>query len=412
MADITLDLAAHYTSDLINNRGGPFWTTPLIGYAIHVDNASFDLVYNKTIDGGATWAGNNVLVAGTVFQFDSWADWQTEGDAGTVIHIACFDGDSENVLYVYLDTSDDSEGTDPIAACLGTGAFIPMPDRDYHDISITKARGGNIAVAFRYADDLDAYFYGFYTSPDGDAWTSRTDPWEAYDNFLLLFPGNEADNQDVWATFWDRLAAADEISLKTFDNSLDVWSAGTLISANMTANYEYLQMDGTIRLSDGHLIFAAWNLFNSAAADLMTWDINGEGSIVAKTNVLTDSADSYLVSVFVNQANDDIYVAYTKGTSIGSLVTVFYQKSVNGGANWDGQVAMQANAEDDERWISAGAIKVAWGGKFQPVWYNDDLHDIFTNSDNGITIDGPPPPPPTIIPSTNMGSKMVAAGLI
>ncbi|KKK46354.1 hypothetical protein LCGC14_3164010, partial [marine sediment metagenome] len=102
--------------------------------------------------------------------------------------------------------------------------------------------------------------------------------------------------------------------------------------------------------------------------------------------IITDTAEYALVSVFVNQANDDIYVAYAGGTDFTTLVKVFYQLSQNGGANWDGQAAMQANLEDDERWISCGAVKKVWGGKFQPVWFNDDLNDLFTNTDNGISI--------------------------
>ncbi len=199
----------------------------------------------------------------------------------------------------------------------------------------------------------------------------------------MLFPGNEADNQDVWAVYWD--ADAEAISLKTFDDSGNSWSEQA-ISGSMVPFVTTFQMDGAIRLSDGHLILAAWSGFNVATADLMTWDINGAGSITAKTNIITDTAEYALVSVFVNQANDDIYVAYAGGTDMTTLVKVFYQLSQDGGANWDGQAAMQANAEDDEKWITAGAAKREWGGKFQPVWFNDDINDLFTNTDNGISI--------------------------
>ncbi|GAI44710.1 unnamed protein product, partial [marine sediment metagenome] len=223
------------------------------------------------------------------------------------------------------------------------------------------------------------------------AWTSEESPWEADSHYILLFPGNEADNQDVWAIFWD--ASADEISLKTYDDSGNSWSE-QLISASMTESSAHLQMDGAVRLSDGHLIFAAWSQYDNAAADLMVWDINGAGSITAKTNVITDTAEYFAVSVFINQVNDDIYVAYVGGTTAGSLVAAFYQKSVDGGASWGGQTALQADAEDDMRWISAGAIKAAWGGKFQPFWFNDDANELLTNTDNGISIPVTPVPTP------------------
>lgn len=383
MADITIEVAARADFYYIESRGGPFWTSPAVGYVIYVNSAS-DLKYQKTDDGGATWGGAVNIRTGWVLACDCWADWQTAGDTGTKIHIAYVDADSDDVRYIYLDTNDDSVGgDDQIEAAQGTGAIFTTVTRVNHIVSITKTRGGNLAVAFFYRDTNFDRYYGFYTSPDATTWTSEASPWEATYDYILLFPGNEADNQDVWATFWD--FSATEISLKTYDDSGNSWSEQS-ISGGMTAHTTYLQMDGAIRLSDGHLLFAAWNLYDDAASDLMTWDINGAGSITAKTNVITNEAETFLVSVFVNQDNDDIYIAYVSGTTAQSLVKAFYQKSDDGAGTWGGETAMQADAEDDERWISCGAVKVAWGGKFQPFWFNDDLDDLFTNTDNGISI--------------------------
>ncbi len=386
MADVTIDAAAG--ADLYSRglRSGVFWTSPTVGYVIYL-NATLDLVYRKTVNGGANWGAAQVVAAAAAcnaLSFDCWADWQTAGDAGTKVHIAYVSFDLNQIRYVYLDTSTDTvAGDDLIETCQGTGTFSETPFFGYTTVSISKTRGGNLVVALEYRDNATTYFNSFYTSPDADTWTSKASPYEVLIDKCLLFPGNEADNQDVWCVYWD--ADADEISLKTFDDSGNSWSEQA-ISGGMVGNHLTMQMDGAIRLSDGHLIFAAWSGYDVGTADLMTWDINGAGSITAKTNIITDTVDYALVSVFVNQVNDDIYVAYAGGTDYGALVKVFYQLSQNGGANWDGQAAMQADAEDDERWISAGAAKKEWGGKFQPVWFNDDLDDLFTNTDNGISI--------------------------
>lgn len=408
MADILIEAAAESLTLAVAKRSGIFWTSPTVGYVIYTDNFK-DLKYNKTEDGGATWGGAVNIRTGNIVAFDCWADWQTEGDAGTKIHIAYCDTDTDDVRYVYLDTSIDAVGgEDQIEACLGTGSMNTTISIQYFLTSITKTRGGNLAVAFRYIDTAFASFYGFYTSPDATTWTSEASPWEGSSiDYIILFPGNEADNQDVWAAFWDQ--SASEISLKTYDDSGNSWSEQS-ISAGMEWSGSYLQMDGVIRLSDRHLIFAAWSKYDDATSDLMVWDINGAGSIVAKTNVITNTAEYFTVSVFVNQVNDDIYVAYVGGTAAGSDVKAFYQLSVNGGTNWGGQAALQADAEEDMRWISAGAMKAAWGGKFQPFWFDYDDKDLFTNTDNGISIAAPPVGIEN--KSANMGSKMVAAGLI
>ncbi|MBA7634674.1 hypothetical protein ES703_42264 [subsurface metagenome] len=405
MADITIDASAYTTQYAPAGRGGPFWITPLIGYVIYLDSGG-NLVWSKTEDGGANWSAANELVPGYVRAYDCCADWQTAGDAGTKIHIAVVEDATDTVSYIYLDTSDDSEGAlDPIEAAQGSGSISANAGRDYHQISITKTRGGNIAVAFRYKDNLLANFYGFYTSPDGDAWTSEASPWEADIDYILLFPANLADNQDLWAVFWDK--SANELSLKTYDDSGDSWVAigEQLISGSMFDNADYLQMDGVIRLSDEHLILAAWNLYDNVSAALKVWDITDAGTITAKTNVITDEGETFLVSVFVNQDNDDIYVAYASGTSAGDTVQVFYQKSDDGGGTWGGEQAMQADAEDDERWVSAGAVKAAWGGKFQPIWFEDDFNDLFTNTDNGISIAAAVGPPAAVTP-WNLAARM------
>lgn len=409
MADIVIHALTAASLDGKARRGGTFWTSTLVGYAIYV-NTSDDLVYRKTGDGGATWGGEVDLVVGTIKVFDAWADWQTAGDAGTTIHIACLDATANNVLYVSLDTSTDTIDTDEIEAVQGTGLLNGGAGLYGQDISITKTRGGNLAVVGRYWDSTPTAYYYFYTSPDADNWTPKVSPWEApARDPIQLFPGNEADNQDIWAVFWD--ASANEISLKTYDDSGDSWSEQS-ISGSMEDSTTYFQMGGAIRLSDGHLILAAWSEYATLTADLKVWDINGAGSITAKANILTDTIEYFQASVFINQANDDIYVAYFGGTAAGSEVKARYQKSTDGATSWGGDTVYQADVEDDMRWISCGAIKAAWGGRFEPIWSNNDWSDLFTNFDNSISIAVPSPPTGLEDKSANMGAKMIAGKLI
>ena len=332
MADVNIDADVTGLLHAFSGRGGPFWISTTVGYIIYVDSTN-NLVWSKTENGGANWSAANEIVPAAVRGFDCWADWQTDGDAGTKIHIACVEDATDTVMYAYLDTSDDSEGTDTIEACQGTGTIRAFSSRAAHEISITKTRGGNLAVAFRYEDDAQTAFYGFYTSPDGDTWTSKNTPWEATDDHILLFPANLADNQDLWAIFWD--LDADEIDIKTFDNSGNSWAIQNIVGTMLESTF-YLQMDGAIRFSDGHLIFTAWSRYDNADSDLKCWDITDAGTITAKTNLITDTAEYFLCSVLINQDNDDIYVAYVGGASAQSLTQARYQKSDDGGGTWSG----------------------------------------------------------------------------
>lgn len=381
MADVLIESTANLATETLAERAGPFWTSTTVGYVIF-KYAVGDLYYRKTSDGGATWANRVLVVSSNIMSFDCWADWQTPGDSGTKIHIAFIDTDTNDVRYIYLDTSSDTVGgNDIIESCQGVGSFSALGQRWVNYCSITKTRGGNIAVALRYSDGSNS-FYSFYTSPDAAAWTLGDDCWEADSNdLIILFPGNETDNQDVWGAFWD--ATADEISLKTYDDSVDSWSE-QLISTGMEEWTAYRQYCGATRVSDNHLILAAWSEYNNAASDLMVWDINGAGSITAKANVITDTAGRVSVSVFINPENDDIYVAYLGNLDGG--MTAMYKKSDDGGGTWGGETTIQADAPEDHRWISAGAMYVDWGGKFQPFWFDDDDNDLFTNADNGIRI--------------------------
>lgn len=384
MADIQIESSTQNYMYYHACRGGPFWVSTTTAYVIYSDGT---LVYRKTVDGGANWSNATTIVSNGVLAFDAYADWQTSGDSGTKIHMAYMDETNDAVRYVYLDTNGDSVGGDDlIETCQDSGTFAANSYRYDRVVSITKTRGGNIAVAFVYKE-ASAYYDGFYTSPDADTWTEKTSPFSAgvYD-YIQLHPANLADSNDLWATFWD--LSANDILLKTFDNSENSWSS-TAIDENMADHATYLQMDGATRHSDGHLIFLAWDLYDNVNAKLKAWDITDAGTITAKTAAFDGggaTSETFLVSVFINQSNNYIYVSYVTGTTAGSVVATVYNYSDDGMATWEGQAAMQADAEDDERWVSCGAVAAANGGKFMPIWMNDDLNDLFCNTDNAVAI--------------------------
>lgn len=378
MADVTVTT---YTAPSLNERqitAGPVYISPLVGYIFFLDGSNVP-VYVKTSNGGASWSGRTVIGLGTSFKMCIWYDRWTPGNTGTKIHIIYQDYSFSNIFYRDLDTDGDSLGTERTVFAGSTFETLNFSDAM---VSIVKARGGNLYVGFWGDNDGE---FGFYRSEnDGDTWTSRVQlaDGNAVDQIILM-PGDEVDSQDIWCIYWD--VSADEISLKVHDDSGNSWSE-TLIATGMVDTAAYFQMSASPRHSDNHVMLVAWSELDVATADLKVWDIGGSGSITTKADVVTDLAESAGVAVFIDQQTNDIYVAYMKGGTWQDTVDVKYRKSTDGGATWGAEQDYFEAAADDIRALWAGISVGRDGGRFQPVFFNDDLDDLFVNLVNDVHI--------------------------
>jgi len=376
VADITVDASVSSLLYKQAVRLGPVWVSTSTAYVIYRDDSA-DLVYQKTADGGASWASPVSVHTGSLAALSIWYDRWTPGHAGTVIHMAYGDTVTDLVHYRSLDTSDDSLGTE---ITVFTGVSLLDGDWTNRVVDVVRAVGGNLYIGF-WADSNGGEL-GFYRSTDdGAAWTSRAQlaDGNATDGILLM-PGNETDEDDIWCIYWDR--SADEISLKVYDNSGDSW-AETSIATSMADDADYYDMSAAPRHSDGHVILAAWSEHNSATADLRVWDIDGSGSITAKTNVLTDTNLGGQVAVFIDQQSDDIYVAYV--TAWGASASIKYKKSTDGGVTW-GTEQSYSESTSSFNALWAGISVGDDGGRFQPVYFSDTLDDLFVNLVNEVYI--------------------------
>jgi hypothetical protein len=391
MADVAVETSAIATLMTRVTRLGPIWTDQNTGYVLFIDSAQ-DVRYRKTTDGGASWAASVLIDAGTVLGLDVWFDKWTPSDSGTVIHIWWLETAGDDVHYRPLDTSDDSLGTDTIV--FAGASFSTSGSRGDHAISGTKAVGGYLYVQF-WGNTFGGR--GFYRSVDSGAnWTSRTDGADgnAGDEVLCLPDDDSADNQDIVMPYWDR--SANELSFKKYDDSGNSWGE-TSISGSMNDATTILQMSAVVRHSDGHIIIAAWTDLDLATADLKVWDITlATPTITAKTDVVTDSDDCVGAALFIDQNNDDLYCAYI-GNEDGSgfwqsFNKPFYKKSADGGGSWGAQSAYQEDVADDHRYINAGhSTPGNAAGRFEPVFFNDDLDDLFVNKVNSVEITVAPP---------------------
>ncbi len=389
--DTTIDAAA--VASQTRSMRSMVWISATTGYFFFIDGDA-DFKYMKTTDGGQNWSSGAAEVDGdttiTAVAFDVWYDGWTPGDPGRTIHIWWLTTDSSvgthDVFYRAFNTSNDTFGTQQTAfngasAVAGRGVFI----------SGTKTNGGNLYVAF----DIDAGAEkGLRRSTDSGAnWDTRyttgtTDTIiEATLDEAMLFPGNEADPQDLWIVYHD--ADANALTLKVHDDSANTTSESASIltfAEQGTDGTGQHGFSGAIRFSDGHLILATESEYDTASADFQVWDINGTGSISQKTAIATNIDDIYFPGVYINPGNNDIYVAYTgkrDGTStFATSEGVYYTKSTDGGTSWSaGDTAYSAGASDWGRtWIAPS------GPRFAVAWRDISANGILSNYDNSLDL--------------------------
>ncbi|KKK53947.1 hypothetical protein LCGC14_3089670, partial [marine sediment metagenome] len=248
-------------------------------------------------------------------------------------------------------------------------------------ISIVKARGGNIYVGGWIDNNGENGFFRATDSP-ATSFTARTDTGfiEGIEVDRIMFlAGNEADSNDIWSIYQD--VSANEMTLKVYDNSANTWNESSVIDS-IDETSIFFGFDSMDRHSDGHAILVLWNEQRSATGDLAVHDITNITTFSEKTDVVSNSDVFGIVGLLINQQNDDLYVDYNDGLNPGQIV---YQKSTDGGGSWDGELAMSVT-EDNHRLVMGGTSVGDDGGRWMPVWFNDDINALLTNFDNAINI--------------------------
>lgn len=393
MADVTVDAATHTSGESIDMLWGPYWTSPSVGYIISVDPFA-EVEVRKTEDSGASWAVQDSVNApadSSVSRVAAWKDTETPGDSGTLLHIAWGDTFLDAVGYIIFDTSDDTYGTRREVDLFTAFGNI----RSDIDISITKSKSGRVYICARSDFELDTENtdHSMRSSSDNFATNneSETSPYTSDEEQLKLYPGADADEDDICAVVFDGVNK--DFEFWKFDASAGTWGVTTILNVLLTrlevANFKTL-FDAVIRHSDEHILFAAWNDLDQASADLRTWDITQATPTITQKGIIeSNSDDMALVAMMINQQNDDVYVAYV-GSDDGSqtwlsAVQCHYVLSTDDLGTWSNETTYGVQ-NDDLRMISAGRSVGDAGGRFMPSWFNDDLNTITVNDGNDIEI--------------------------
>lgn len=347
------------------------------------------LMYAKTTDGGATWGSTGTISStGDLVYLSAWFDQETPGDSGTLIHMAYLDRDNDQCLYRTIDISDASLGTE--RSSLGDVTAVEI-NGSTNKVAITKARNGNLIVAFTTEADNDCV----RSTNGGVTWIDRANPFESANqpDWLLLYPAN-VDAGDIAGIFWD--ASADAISVKMFDESGNTWNETAILSSMVEDAYD-INMDGAVMHSDGKIYCVAHSNDDDAGDDLRAFIVNpnsiaSPGIDTTPANIFTNQAESAGAAIQIDQFRDNIRVAHLKGNPTWTAtVDVVYHESTDKMASWGSEQAYSEAAADDLRRVHAGRTVGGnnEGGFFQPVFFNDDLSDLFVNTVNDVSITKP-----------------------
>lgn len=375
MADIQID---GYVQNTLYEHETPrslVWTSPTVAYVFYTDS-NYYFVYSKTTDGGQNWGAAVTIkgVTATLKRYSIWFDKWTNGDSGDIVHMTYGDSTGDDVYYISLDTSSDTLGT-PVL--IFEGESFVSGRWSLACTSLIKTRGGNLCCGGWYDDDADDLMF-YKSEDDGATWTSKAAVGDGLLVDRIMFVnGGETDTNDFLCIYQD--VSANALTVKTYDDSANSWSESSTIDTITEVSY-FFGFDAIDRHSDDHVILAMRE--SPTSGDLAVWDITDGSTYTKKTDVKTSVSSYGIVGLVINQQTDDLYVTYTSATTTGSIK---YKKSTDGGSNWGSETALSATSDDHCALISGSSIGDS-GGRFQPIWFNDDLNDLITNYDNGVSI--------------------------
>ncbi len=376
MADV---LVASAVATVLRQQWGPFWVSSTTGAIIGCD-AFLDVIAWKTTDSGATWTPSSVAVAGTVGHVSCWFDGQEPGNSGGLIHTVWPDdpggGSTETFKYAQYDIAANTWST-PVNVATGLTTNTSLTTS-----FIVGTKDGGLRCGL--ANTINS---GAWESTTGATWSAIANPFESHagDHVMGAWVDTD-DDADCGILFWD--ISADEISVKIHDYSGAAWTE-TSIAASMVDNttYRFSSWAAQTKLSNGHVMLAAWNGIDLATADLKTWDLLldsvGSPTITAKAEVVTDLAESGATGIYIDPVTDYVFCAYLKGGTWNSTNDVFYKRSIDGMATWGTETAYSEGAADNNEMLHGGHATSA-GGHFMPSWYDRDDSDIFVNLLNAV----------------------------
>jgi len=352
-----------------------------VGYKFFVDAPGY-CVYRKTSDGGVTWSSTTTVDAQVdCLAISVWYDKWTPGDTGTQIHIATIDANPDDVWYNRLDTNGDTLllGYTPVSVSTTQGGTLTT---GANQVSITKATNGTIYTASIDGSDSFVMRCSGTCNIAGNWSEAGTNPFGLTGNYALLAP---LPGGDILAIHRD--IVLEDMGSKVWNNGTGAWDvATTTFDTHAPDNTTYdVGMAMTVHPTTGD-IYLAYIASSTALGldDQIRTAIYSGGSWTVKEEVVRYTEKGLTnVAIGLDITNDDIYVAYSGRTVLGTATTsnVYWRKSIDGMNTWSFEYGpINTSADDiygvDMNIMSSERLYVSWFDNTDDDIIGDTLLDI------------------------------------
>ncbi len=347
-------------------------------------------VYRKTTNGGSSWSSTTTVDAQTdCVQIQVWYDKWTPGmaAASSSIHIATLDTSADDIFYNRLDTSGDSllMGTAPVSMVSNTaqGGTIDAPTVGTNAISITRGTDGTIYAVSNDAGDSYVVECTINCNLAGSWTETGATPLDAANDYDILVPLLGGNIMVI-----DRDISLDDIRSKIWDNT--AWSAAwTIIDGTAADNTTYdigmaASVSSTTGTSTVHLAYIATNDTLGTNDQIRTARYSGNAWTAGANVTASTTMGMTNVSIGLDAANDDVYVAYTGRTVAGTVgsANVYWKWATSSMMNWSTESLPVNTSQDDLYGVdlnlqSDQRMYVSYFDNTDDDIYGDTIADIF-----------------------------------
>ena len=350
------------TNDSHSNNASPqlVWISDTEGFAFYIDNGRV-VSMASTTNSGATWG--NVTTVDSVNTNDGikvsvWYDRWTPGDTtGNLIHIATLDSGDDDTYYTQYNTV-----TNQVSTTVVTGTQVAAMNAN-NTVSITKAENGTLYVTS--VESADGWVHTCSSSCTSSSnWSAITSPYTNGNDHMILLPLGGTNN--IMLLWWD--ISDDDIESNIYSaTSTSWWGWNTGISQNEPdePTYGSAMMGATINRTTGEIYFAyiADNgvEYTVQDHDIDIWEFNNSTFVWSQKTasaLVNMSGGLTGVKISVDENTGDLYLAYLRRTTIGTITTtnVYWRKSTDNGETWGAEQGPLNSAADDIRGLSVNIM--------------------------------------------------------